>query len=422
MSTQLFVNGIGTALGATAAIFACHGNREIAAGGWNETIMPVAGTVRALRVKLRRSPGSGNSRTFTVWNASTGGVWSSSSLAVTISGSSTEGANTVNSVIISAPAGLPLNAERIQLRETVSGVPTNTAIWWSLEWVPATADETILGCNTDTVKLASGTQYLPVFGAVDTAQALSSSFRCYIPTSGTFSDLAVRLSASPHTFFNRSRLFIVRKNGIDTALTVNVRRIDISGVDNVNSFTVVAGDYIDVKQTTVSVPTAAWVSLGMVFKPDNADEFVMGCGAVDGANLPVNTLQRYHQPSVGTGIWQSSIHLAKDLLQEYRVAKMWAFLETLPNAGGTWTLKPQVSSGAAPSIVWDSGSSKLQNTTGTGDWAVDAALPMQVNSNGITNSLPWTKAGVVWGLLITPVPAVSDPMPIPISPHGVIQE
>jgi len=415
------MNGVESPLGGAAENLACFGNRE-SGTSWTDTVIPVAGVIRNLRVSLRFAPGSGKSRTFTVWNASTAGAWSATSLACTISNTDTEGSDMSSTVIISAPAGSPLKPERIEIRETVSGAPANSYVWFCLDWIPTTADETILCTHTDTNKLSSATLYLPLFGGIHSAAATSGAHRSYIPTAGTISDLAVVLSHSPSTGIRKTRTFEIRKNGSLTGVKVTISRTAITGVDQVHSFTVADGDYIDVIGTTLSGPDDSWVSIGVVFKPDVADQFVFGHARADigGFSIPTGTTNRYMLPMVGDGAWSSSIHAARNLFQEYRITKMRARISQLPNVGGSWILDAQGGSGSKPNIVWTSASASEQVVTAAYDFGVDALAHMRVQAFSVTASLPYTKANLVYGCLFTPIPPDTD-LPWPISPMGVLQ-
>lgn len=91
-----------------------------------------------------------------------------------------------------------------------------------------------------------------------------------IPHVCTLKTLRVTLTVAP-TGVGKSRTFTVRKNGINTALTVTITNAAVTGSDLVNSVAFAAGDLIGIRQIGANLPAASYANWGalMVEEGDN---------------------------------------------------------------------------------------------------------------------------------------------------------
>jgi hypothetical protein len=74
-------------------------------------------------------------------------------------------------------------------------------------------------------------------------------------TAGTFSNLVIRLATAPGGA--ASRTYVVRKNGVDTAMTVVISGSNTTARDTTNSITVAAGDVLSMSTTPSGTPDSA---------------------------------------------------------------------------------------------------------------------------------------------------------------------
>lgn len=222
-------------------------------------IAPSAGTVQKLRVQLDAAPGSGKSYVITFRKE-----LADTSITCTVSNLETSCSDIVNTSAIVA-------GDRVSVQITPSGTPAAARVSFILEFVPTTTGETVL-MGASNGALASGTIYGAFTGAL--ASASEAAVYVVIPTGGTLKNLYTRLSAAPGT--DNTRIFTVRKNGVDTSLTKTFGATD-SGVlsDTVNTVTVAAGDLITLQKTETGTPASALGAWGVTFVPTTSGDFVI---------------------------------------------------------------------------------------------------------------------------------------------------
>jgi hypothetical protein len=123
-----------------------------------------------------------------------------------------------------------------------------------------------------TAKLASGAVPTIIYGTSGTsmtnnattfmglggvAQATESLAQVPIQTSGTLSNLDIRLTAGPGTSPN-SWTFTVRKNGANTAMTCAINTAaGVQCADNSNTVSFAAGDLLSIQIVPNSAPTTS---------------------------------------------------------------------------------------------------------------------------------------------------------------------
>jgi hypothetical protein len=117
----------------------------------------------------------------------------------------------------------------------------------------------ILAGGTDNVNLATGANsFGPLVGPVTLSASSAAGFRTVMPRAGTIKNLFAAVSVAPGAA--KSWAFTVRKNGVDQALTCTISGASATNAsDTSHSFTVTAGDEIEIKVAPSGTPTAAKV-------------------------------------------------------------------------------------------------------------------------------------------------------------------
>ncbi len=259
MSREIWSNGTLDTLAGSNRYLALKGASEWSGsrGTVPKTIISAAGIISDLRVVLLTAPGSGTTRRFTVYKNG-----ASTSVVVTIADTTTSGADTSNTISVSAGDYVQLYAE-----ETV-GSPAATYLKFTVDWTPTTNGEHILaGCieatnisNTDDISLAGS------------ANATGGEYRIPMPSGGTITDLQVRLSAANVGI--GSRTFTLYKNGVATALTCTINSGN-TGSDTSNSVSVSDGDTIHLHCTKSSIVNATKVAASVTTLLDDPDDFLI---------------------------------------------------------------------------------------------------------------------------------------------------
>jgi|SRR5262245_26830153 len=115
----------------------------------------------------------------------------------------------------------------------------------------------ILAGGTDNVNLGNAaSSFGPLVGPVTLAASSAAGFRTVVPRAGTIKNLFAAVSAAPGA--SKSWAFTVRKNGVDQSLTCTISGASATSASDVaNSFTVAAGDEIEIKVAPSGTPTAS---------------------------------------------------------------------------------------------------------------------------------------------------------------------
>jgi hypothetical protein len=121
-----------------------------------------------------------------------------------------------------------------------------------------------LGGGTGQSNLArSAVRFVPAYySSVDASEAAVDQA---MPAAGTISNLRVRLSGAPGA--GTSYTFLVRKNGVDTAVTCTVSGTATECSDLANSIAFSAGDLISVRSEPTSNPAARTMRWTATFSP-----------------------------------------------------------------------------------------------------------------------------------------------------------
>lgn len=261
-------------------------NTLMGGGIWSATesnvyqVMPTAGEIYSLRIRLSAAVAGGTTLTFTIMKNSV-----AQALTVTIIAGQSTGSDLSHSVSFVA-------GDIVSIRSTVTGVPGAPIAQWSTLWCPTIYGESIMLTN-DTAVIADPTyNALQGNGGVGTTTELH--WQAPMPTAGTFKKMVVRLSAdagvSPDAYN-----FMLRYNTANTTLNATLVADNVTGSDVVNTVAVVAGGLVDLLITPISTPAVApTCAIGLVFTSTTAGESVVLGGGNRGfsvAAIRYNTLQ-----------------------------------------------------------------------------------------------------------------------------------
>lgn len=124
----------------------------------------------------------------------------------------------------------------------------------------------LMGCTSDLQFGVDSTKYFPFLSGGYGADTLANENKIssLAPIDGTISNLIVKLQLAPGS--GCSRIFTLRVNGVDTALTVTISGTNTTGQDNSNTVSITAGDRISLSETSVNSPNPGgnpgWTTLG----------------------------------------------------------------------------------------------------------------------------------------------------------------
>lgn len=141
----------------------------------------------------------------------------------------------------------------------------------------AYAQSTMVNTNRETqlvagfvaTRTASATvHYLCPVGGYEAAQTTENNARVYLNLAGTLSKLYIAVSANSYT---GAATLTLRKNGVDTGLTVSITAATTGYFqDTTNSVTVADGDYLTLSLVGGTANTMTFGTVGMVFQTDAA--------------------------------------------------------------------------------------------------------------------------------------------------------
>lgn len=355
---QIFVHGVS---GSGVNVSAVRGLSLSLANAADSPEMPTAGDMRNWKVVLATAPGVGNSRTFTLQknNANT-------ALAITISGTATEGTDPTNSVSYTA-------GDTIRIALTVSGTPAAADFRSVMEFVPTTAGENIHEFASELILsspdngVISGTSSEPA-GTYGTRHTVSS------PGTVTAMRCVTRTNATGGGSFKYSLVLNgVKQDGTGgtTNTTVTINSGTRSG-NSTFSLAVAAGDLLSVQYGPATSTTGSTWDTGMiVFVPTTADQGMIA--SVTTATAPSNTGTRYSYPRSNcnaTGDSWSATESARSypgpLLATIYVTAMYAETSAVPAAGKSYTFTLRKNGAPTAATVTISSTGATGNITGLG--------------------------------------------------------
>jgi len=221
--------------------------------------------------------------------------------------------------------------------------------------------------------LGGGIKYAPLLGAaqLDTVNWPTNQIyvKQVISTAGEISLLNVELSASPRASGgdDRSFIFTLVKNDVDTALTCTITNEAITGSDSSHSVPVVRGDVVYIKfapsptGTTTGFATYSIPQISTLFTPTTAGEnLVLGH-----ASNSSRTDNSYAYISAGyqnnTGLSATTIYQVVPTPLSYK--DLCVELTTAPGVGSNWVVNVRKNGVATALTVTISGTNKTGTFT-----------------------------------------------------------
>ena len=222
------------------------------------------GTFKNMRILLTVAPGSGKSRTFTLFKGGT-----DTGITVTISNTDTSGEDLSNTY--TALAG-----DSYYIEQTTSGTPDTTRMHWSLMFDGDNSKESPLFASSVQDLSTTTTEYLSCGGHLDgiAIPTTEDDVICVIPTSGTIKNLYVQLQTPPGV--GNGRFFRLRLNKSDSDLGIGMGGSTSNSNNTLNDVSVVAGDRISIRSTiSLGTPASSLVRIGLTFVADTDGEFII---------------------------------------------------------------------------------------------------------------------------------------------------
>ena len=217
----------------------------------------------------------------------------------------------------------------VSLRATSVNAPTNRRACWSCQFKGSVASNGGLFMVHSSCAGAGPHYYVP-HGA--TGPGTEYTWRC--PISGTISNMYVWLSVSPGVAPD-AYVFTLRKNGVDTALTVTITAPATTGSDTVNSVAFNAGDTISIKVQGLNVPANnPQVALGLKMIPTTNGESIAAFQSAGSLSV-TNT---YHNVSAASSTWLAAAleYACYQLTSATELRNLYVDLSVAPGAGTSW--------------------------------------------------------------------------------------
>lgn len=281
--------------------------------------------VISLFVQLTASPGSGNNYQFTVRNNAV-----DTSAVVTISDSETEGKIEDLSIPIVAEDLLSLKVVPTSTPDTASAkwaVVLETEGDGKVFYISGQDNSLNTALPSELNNLDSGSNWsLPVLNSVNKDQIT--------PLAGTFKDFYVELDGTAGTGSD-GWIFKPRKNGVESGMAVYVLGSATTGNDTSNTFSVVAGDTVDLSNAirgnsaNVNNRKVMW---GITFECDT-EEYPMLAGTSNNLHR-TNTEYNY---ITGTDATWTSTEGSREMLTTFStLSKLYVKLGKSPGTGTSY--------------------------------------------------------------------------------------
>ena len=147
----------------------------------------------------------------------------------------------------------------------------------------------------------TGTSYAALTGTTGSDFSGSEVYwQSVVPIAGTFSNLSVEVQSAPGA--GNSVAFTVRKNNTDTSSTCTIADANTSCQDATGSFTVVAGDAVNLKAVTAGSPGGKRPYTSIKFVGSNAGEsFVLAASDTDSSGSNLTTYANLYGARQNTG-------------------------------------------------------------------------------------------------------------------------
>jgi len=195
------------------------------AGGvrWTRNVViPTSGTFKNLYVELADAPGTGKSRIF----ALTKNDGSSAGLYTTISGESTTGNNTINTISVSPH-------DRIMIKCNNTNTPTTTTAMWGVVFESDTNNECVFFGAAINFPSQSETEYNSLHSAYDQWDNLEDDHEQVMIAGAIIKKLHVQVYNAPEA--GKSFTYTIRKNNADTNITCTISDTSTQAADTTAS-------------------------------------------------------------------------------------------------------------------------------------------------------------------------------------------
>ncbi len=143
-------------------------------------------------------------------------------------------------------------------------------------------------CN---VVVLSGAGYFNPVSALDDMSSFETNHRCPVRVAGTIRNWRCTLVGAITSTPGQSRTFVLRKNGINTALTLTISGSGATDAsDLTHSVTVAPGDHLSVLHTATVTPTSTQMYCRLDFEPADGVSQIYGSG---GGSQGLDATTRY---------------------------------------------------------------------------------------------------------------------------------
>ena len=373
-----------------------------APGTIGNTVVTSQGVISNWRIILGTAPGAGKSRTYTLRINGT-----SSGYNVTISNTDTTGENTGSVTVFPG--------DFISVRSSLSGGPAGSSTRWSSLFTPNTANVSLMmgGVGNGFISASSNTvAHLAANGGPVLISTSEHLVEQVIATPGTIKNLYIH---TPGLGFGTGNgvLFTVRKNGVDTALLVDIAvGSGSNGSNTADSVSVVAGDVISLSQSphglVFSLRQASW---GATFISDNDDEHNLFGNAIDmdDTNTEYTGLGKGRIPNTD---FQTSTDIFPTTGQACTLKDFRVLLQTDPGGSASFAFTVRnAGSDGNQTITVSSGSTTGTDAVNTDVIIDDALINIKVVPTGTpaitTPSMAWSCI-VGTGAVVAPIVGIPD--------------
>lgn len=316
-------------------LYAClHGGDFVSGEASVKSIVSTSGTLRNLRINLiecstgsPQPPGEGRYRTYTVRK---NGV--DTELEVTIANEETEGSDLVHEVPVVAGDIMTL---RLGWHEDTG---TDSYTRWVCEFEGANAKESLICAGGEVFHY-----YLSRFGPWSTTGVSSQEedVRQICAVSGVIKNFYVSLDRAPSPGSDKGFIFTLRKDGVDTSLTVTITGDNTEGSDTTNSVSVSPGDIITIGQirTPAGDPIRNAVTyFGFTFVADTDEEQPFPFGAESAPSHIMDTTNiTYNYIVYRQSVWETEPWIRQQYAMSCTLSKLNVRLNVAPGSGKSWT-------------------------------------------------------------------------------------
>jgi len=305
-------------------------------------VIPAAGKLSSLMVKLTAAPGAGKSYTFFL---RVNGA--NSTLTVTIAGTDTSGSDISHEVTIAA-------GDLVAISQVGVSTPTAAAAIWTMKFEGDTACESLVLGSTADILNKVDTEYNFVSTGNSAMFGTESGRYNVIPTSGKLKNFYVGLNADPGDSPDAYK-FTLRVNGANSddgegnPLQVTIVANNTTGNDTTHEIPVSPDDLVDIMIEPLEAPSATPIPYwSFCFVADIDGESLILNG--DGDILSVAGTEYHHLGAVDLA-WNASEAIRVQLAQECVMRKLYVYLTIAPGVSKSYVFTLRQNAGASALTV-----------------------------------------------------------------------